>query len=177
MSDAPRVLALDLSLTHTGVCENDGSTSSIVTGKLRGMERVDHIVRQVQSLACGVDLAVIESRSNGSKNSSSLLDLAGLNEVVRFLLYRLRVPYVDVPPGSLKKWATGNGNADKIAMVCAARERFGLTGTTDDNEADAYLLWALARHAIGDPLKSPTKYQEEALAKLDWPKPARRDAA
>lgn len=43
-----------------------------------------------------------------------------------------------VHTGTLKKYATGKGNAGKELMVLAARER-GYT-PTDDNEADACLL-------------------------------------
>ncbi len=53
------------------------------------------------------------------------------------------VPYQGVPVGTIKKYATGRGNADKQAMIAATRAR-GFT-PTDDNEADAItiLLWAI----------------------------------
>jgi len=48
-----------------------------------------------------------------------------------------------VPVGTIKRHATGKGNADKAAMMAAARAR-GFS-PADDNEADAIaiLLWAL----------------------------------
>ena len=53
------------------------------------------------------------------------------------------VPYEGVPVGTIKKHATGRGNADKKAMIAAARAR-GFS-PADDNEADAIaiLLWAI----------------------------------
>ncbi len=53
------------------------------------------------------------------------------------------IPYEGVPVGTIKKHATGLGNASKQAMIAAARAR-GFS-PTDDNEADAIaiLLWAL----------------------------------
>jgi Holliday junction resolvasome RuvABC endonuclease subunit len=53
------------------------------------------------------------------------------------------IPYQGVPVGSIKKHATGKGNAPKQAMIDAARVR-GFS-PADDNEADAIaiLLWAL----------------------------------
>jgi len=42
--------------------------------------------------------------------------------------------------GTIKKYATGKGNADKVAMLSAARSRWGRV--IDDNHADA--LWLLA---------------------------------
>jgi Holliday junction resolvasome RuvABC endonuclease subunit len=53
------------------------------------------------------------------------------------------IPYQGIPVGTIKKHATGKGNAPKQAMIDAARVR-GFT-PADDNEADAIaiLLWAL----------------------------------
>ena len=53
------------------------------------------------------------------------------------------VPYEGVPVGTLKRYATGRGNADKAKMIEAIRARGYLPA--DDNEADAIaiLLWAL----------------------------------
>lgn len=165
--NASRILALDLSLVRTGVCEPDGATSYIPTGKLRGLPRIDYIVRRVQALARGADLVVIEGYSFGSHNRA--VPLAELGGCVRLLLHRLAIPYVDVPPATLKKWATGSGVAKKIDMVVVARERFGLEGTTDDNEADAFLLWAMARHHYGCPITKMPKVQAEAASKVAWP--------
>ena len=53
------------------------------------------------------------------------------------------VPYEGVPVGTIKRHATGKGNAPKTAMIAAARAR-GFS-PADDNEADAIalLLWAI----------------------------------
>jgi hypothetical protein len=53
------------------------------------------------------------------------------------------VPYQGVPVGTIKRHATGKGNANKQAMIDAARDR-GFS-PADDNEADAIaiLLWAI----------------------------------
>jgi hypothetical protein len=53
------------------------------------------------------------------------------------------VPYEGVPVGTIKRHATGKGNANKAAMIAAARAR-GFS-PADDNEADAIaiLLWAI----------------------------------
>lgn len=56
------------------------------------------------------------------------------------------IPYQGVPVGTIKKHATGKGNAGKQAMV-AAMQALGFR-PEDDNEADALalLLWALELH-------------------------------
>lgn len=57
-----------------------------------------------------------------------------------------RIPYQGVPVGTIKKHATGKGNASKEEMIAAAR-RQGFD-PDDDNEADALALlaWAIAQH-------------------------------
>ncbi len=53
------------------------------------------------------------------------------------------VPYQGVPVGTIKRHATGKGNANKDAMIAAARAR-GFS-PADDNEADAIAIlhWAI----------------------------------
>jgi Holliday junction resolvasome RuvABC endonuclease subunit len=53
------------------------------------------------------------------------------------------VPYQGAPVGTIKKFLTGQGNANKQVMIDAAHKR-GFS-PTDDNEADAIaiLLWAI----------------------------------
>jgi Holliday junction resolvasome RuvABC endonuclease subunit len=53
------------------------------------------------------------------------------------------IPYQGVPVGTIKRHATGRGNADKEAMIAAARAR-GFS-PADDNEADAIAIlhWAM----------------------------------
>ena len=53
------------------------------------------------------------------------------------------IPYAGTPVGTIKRHATGKGNANKQDMIAAVRQH-GVT-PADDNEADAIalLLWAL----------------------------------
>lgn len=57
------------------------------------------------------------------------------------------IPYEGVPVGTIKKHATGKGNANKDAMMAAARARGFSPG--DDNEADALALldWVMTARA------------------------------
>lgn len=168
---ALRILALDLSLTRSGFCVGAGlaecESGVIATQNMRGMERIDHIVRRVQELASGCEVVVIEGYSYGSQGRS-VFDIGELGGCVRFLLHRLGIPVVDVPPATLKKYAAGKGNAPKDAMIAAAIRRFGFGGC-DNNEADAFLLWCLARHAAGAPVVEVPKVNAGAIDTLTWP--------
>ncbi len=55
------------------------------------------------------------------------------------------IPYQGVPVGTIKRHATGKGNAGKEAVIAAMRAKGHSVG--DDNEADALALlhWALDR--------------------------------
>ena len=63
-----------------------------------------------------------------------------------------RIPYQGVPVGTIKRHATGRGNAGKhevIAAMCALGH-----AVTDDNEADALAIlhWAIAQNDVGGAL-------------------------
>ncbi len=57
-----------------------------------------------------------------------------------------KIAYQGVPVGSIKRFISGKGNADKQAVISAIRAR-GFN-PADDNEADALavLLWAMETH-------------------------------
>ena len=69
------------------------------------------------------------------------------------------VPYLGIPVGTIKKFATGKGNASKEEMIEAVRDRLGYPGVTDHNEADALALlhWALE--------KGPVQFQMKEVLK------------
>ena len=55
-----------------------------------------------------------------------------------------KIPYTGIGVGTIKKFATGKGNAKKDAMIASAVDRWGSGGweTKSDDEADA--LWVAA---------------------------------
>ncbi len=59
-----------------------------------------------------------------------------------------QIPYQGVPVGTIKKYATGKGNAGKEDVIAAIRARGYVP--VDDNEADALALlyWAIGQHAL-----------------------------
>jgi Holliday junction resolvasome RuvABC endonuclease subunit len=59
-----------------------------------------------------------------------------------------QIPYQGVPVGTIKRHATGKGNASKDEMIAAVRAR-GFD-PIDDNEADALalLLWVIETQEI-----------------------------
>lgn len=89
------------------------------------------------------DIAV-EGLSFGSK-SASMLELAGLHYLIRYMIDRefCGVRHV-VPPQTLKKFVCGKGNVKKEQMLLQTYKRWGLE-FQDNNICDAYCL---ARYAM-----------------------------
>ncbi|NUQ98252.1 MAG: Holliday junction endonuclease [Streptomyces sp.] len=169
----PNIIALDLSMTATGLCDIEGHTSTVKT-KLPGDQRLMGIVENVRHIAGSgrgylganlADLAVIEDLPTHAKSAGITGMVQG---AVRVELMRLGVPYVLVTPASLKKWATGKGNADKIAMAVSTLKRFGRE-FPNDNECDAWCLRAMALDALGCPLAPMPAVNRAALDAVAWP--------
>jgi len=67
----------------------------------------------------------------------------------------------EVAPATLKKWATGKGNADKVAVASAMAKRYDREFASD-NESDAFALAMMAAQIGGDATPQ-TEFQREAI--------------
>ena len=67
----------------------------------------------------------------------------GIVAVITRICEQYMIPYEGIPVGTIKKFATGKGNASKEQMIDAANDKFSPHDRliTDDNQADA--LWIL----------------------------------
>ena len=72
-----------------------------------------------------------------SKYSLATRKLCELRGVLLELCESLDIPVITFNVKDIKKFATGNGNADKNAMINAALTRWGVDCGDDDNAADA----------------------------------------
>lgn len=142
-----KIVGLDLSLTATGVALADGSLLTIKTKpNADRMARISEIrkgvLRCLDFLGHGrVDMVVIEGYSMGSRQGSH--QLGELGGAIRMMLHDQAVPFVEVAPTRLKKYATGKGNADKDAVLVKAVRTF-TPGPANNNEADAAWLRDMA---------------------------------
>ena len=59
------------------------------------------------------------------------------------------IPYKGIAVGTIKKHATGRGNANKDDMIRSARETFGLLALVSDDEADALFCAKALIHELG----------------------------
>lgn len=160
---APRVVGLDLSMTATGIAWCDGTTYTVKTkqtGDLRLLDIIDEISRAVDGR--GLALVVIEDLPTHAKSAGITGMVQG---AARAYLLRRSVPYVTVPPATLKKFATGRGNCGKPEMAVALFKRFDRE-LPDDNQVDALWLRAAGHQLLGAPLVELPAVQVAALDKL-----------
>lgn len=161
-----RVIGLDLSLTATGIASMTGAR--VFKPKSVGMQRLCDVRSDIALTLCvGGPLVVIEGYSYGSKFSHAHA-LGELGGVIRHYLHVNGIPYVDCPPKLLKKFATDNGNAAKVAMGMAA-SKAGYEGPADDNAVDAWWLYQFGLYAMDEGDLARTKYRDEAIGKIEWP--------
>lgn len=161
--DFTNPLGLDLSLTGTGMA-GAGWTQEVSPKKLRGPARLYYIECSVHRaiLYQSPSVAAIEGYAHGARGNN--FDIGELGGVIRLLLLKCEIPFVIISPSSLKKFATGKGNADKDTMLETAIRKYGFDGH-GNNEADAFLLRTMAL-MHDDP--GLTKPQREAVEKVDW---------
>jgi Holliday junction resolvasome RuvABC endonuclease subunit len=144
------VLALDLG-TCTGWATNvhgrDESgvqTFDVKRGESPGMRYVRFNAWLGQWAPDGwrPDLIVYEQTHNRGGAATEVA--AGFATRVQEFCARHGIEHSAVHSATLKKFATGRGNAKKPEMIEAARVRFGYQGE-DDDEADALALLHFAR--------------------------------
>ena len=146
-----RVMGIDLSLVETGLCLLDGGdlvwkmlVKSQPDQSVKEIERIQKIARTVTGYidTYKPDLIVIEGLSYGSKNTTSLCQLAKLNFSIEIYCHQMGHHYLIIAPTHLKKFVTGKGNAKKEVMLMKILKRYGLE-FENNNLADAYALCRL----------------------------------
>ena len=168
-------VGLDLSLTSTGfvVIAPDGPDSTAIVPpkkgpESRGVGRLLYIRGQLLSLieSFRPDIVILEGYAYGAvAKREAMGELGG---VVKIMLHESGYQEGDllriVAPKMVKKFATGNGNADKSQMRLDVFKRWGFDSGTDD-EADAFVMAKIGKILI-DPGEKLTKFQEEIIRDL-----------
>ena len=178
------VVGLDLSLTMTGIaCNHDadpmgwlwrvrskGTKADTLDERAQRLGNLAHrIIGDVtQRLDAVPDLVVVEAPAF-AQVSGSHHDRSGLWWLVVEPLCALVCPVVEVPPTTLKKYATGKGNASKDEVLAAIIRRYPMCNPLDNNEADALALMAMGLDHLGEPLADVPAVNRQALDAVHWP--------
>jgi Holliday junction resolvasome RuvABC endonuclease subunit len=148
-----KILALDLG-THTGWALLEGGhvesgvqLFDVKRGESPGM-RYLRFNRWLEEMA-GADPKphVIVFEQAHHRGGAATEVAAGFSTRILEFCARHGIEHASVHTATLKKFATGKGNADKEAMLEAARRRFK-PDLEDDNEADALWILEWARREI-----------------------------
>lgn len=148
------VAGLDLSTKQIGYATPDGRLLSI-----SGHAKADDPYRRLHELTRELvhafrlnpprpELVVVEDYALGAPGRLSLIRLGEIGGIVRTWLFEQDYRIALVSPGTVKRFATGKGNADKYAMIRRAIE-LGARGNVNDDEADAFHLRRMGRAAHG----------------------------
>ena len=162
-------VGLDPSLTGFGVAAvgADVDQTWLLKPKKTGVDRLIEVMFllgdifvDLQTSGSQIADVAMEDTVRASYASTVLGELAAVVKLTchSSLYGQARYP-LKVPPSTLKKYATGRGNAKKVEIVLAVYKQFGKE-IKDDNEADAYVLAKVASGYSG------TKYQQEIQEKL-----------
>ncbi len=169
-------VGLDLSLTHTGVAvlkDEQLVYSAVIKSKPSGPRPSDELVRIAtlcariaESISDNVDespdIVVIEGLAFMARNTTALVQLAGMNYIIRLILESANIPFAIVAPTSLKKFITGKGVGDKNIILMEIYKRYGHT-FLDDNEADAFGLAMIGLALKDSHSKELTQPQKEVV--------------
>lgn len=167
-----RIIGLDLSLTGTGVAQlaPDGTIelATIKTPPHATMEGrlVDAAARVLACVEAG-DTVVVEGPAMHAKGAA-VVQIFGLNVLVRCSLHRRGNTFFVVSPNTLKLFAAGTGHAKKSEMMREVWKRWSINAA-DDNQADAAALAYLGACITGQMTPS-NDAQRRAVASVLTPK-------
>lgn len=168
------VAAFDLALTRTGWAIGKFREHSAVTdvghldGRSRGTQRLDQIERDLRPVWRGADLVVLEGYAFSKGASGHAHGIGELGGIMRLAWWRSGVPFVEVNPSALKKYATGKGNAPKESVLAAAIRRLDYGGD-DHNDADALWLLTMALDHYGLETARVPEAHRAGLVAVQWP--------
>lgn len=176
------VAGLDLSPTRSGwsVAGACRARWGVFDPPGRGGFRLDAARRYFGGMVStlDVDFAVIEMYAVGS-HTAHQHTIAEFGGVIRAELFRRGVPYFEIAPTTLKKYATGSGRAGKPDVVAAAGDELQAV-IADHNAADARWLaqigvdahdptWLIGRRPTYIVPPALVEYRIETLQKNPMP--------
>lgn len=166
------IIGVDSS-TKTGVTIFDLDNELLLDTKLlhfkeeKGFKRLQLIANAFGSLLDKYTPKVIYIENYGFGNKFTLVPLTEIGTVLRMEAFKRGIEFKEVPPTSLKMYATGNGIAKKPDMMAAAKERFNFESNSDDI-VDSYWLtrMGIAIEKGRERLPSEVTKEKKAAKKL-----------
>lgn len=171
------VTGIDPSLTGTGlarIVSDAGKVRAVATHTVGSepcgksvearLDRLSVIVSEVAEFILPGSLVLIESPAY-TRQAGARHERSGLWWLIARAAKAAGCRVVEVSPTARARYATGNGNPGKRAVVAAMREQFPLVPLADDNQADALALAQLGMRLVGSPIeREPRQHHLDAVA-------------
>lgn len=175
----PRIIAIDLSMTSTGLCRADIGPDGhdIALATVTSKAGTDKSYRAVSArLAAitgdcagamdGADLVVLEGPAFSSQGQG-VHSRYWLWGKVYDAAAAAGIPVLVPTPNQRCKYITGKGNAAKDAVLAATIRRWPDVEVGGNDQADALVLAAIGARHLGHPIDSvPTSHYSPVMAKL-----------
>jgi crossover junction endodeoxyribonuclease RuvC len=171
------ILSIDQSLTASGFAvskEGNIFKSGEIKVKSEGPKRLSEIREEIRKLIQENDIELVTMEDytylmNGG--GGRVFGLGELGGMIKLLCYDLKIPMKIYNASSIKKWATGKGNAKKDLMIKAVFKKWDFD-VDSDNIADAYAQnrLAYAHYQIDNnqrSLEDFNEYEKETLKALN----------
>lgn len=165
-----RFIGIDPSTAGTGLVIFDEEGLVVEALVLKAIENNDDDPKRFRDLATrlrkhlnpATDKVLIEGFSFGSKGRGVSIAY-GVGWIIRDMLNENYITWMDIPPKTLKKFISNNGNAAKKDLVKPTLDKWGFTHKSND-VVDAYGLAKIAYHMYNH--DGLLKYEQEVLKKL-----------
>jgi len=166
------VVGMDLSLTSTGLAvygHGHVYRERIKTGDMRGLRRLFYIRKQVIEFVLAqttfTEPVPIFIEGYAFAKGDRAHQIGELGGIIRTDLAQFDFDVYTVPPGTLKKFVTADGQAKKPKIVLQLYKRWGIEVDQED-EADAVGLAIMGAIFVSPPGQCIPGHQVEALGKV-----------
>lgn len=149
MGNEQTTIGIDQSLNRSGLCVLGGTGNLIVSGlitpkfSLRS-DKLIFIRKTLLDMFSKYNPSVVAMEDYSFATKGQAFYLGELGGMIKLLFRQLGCTSYIIPPGLVKKFATGKGNADKNLMLKEVYKRWH-KDFDDDNTCDAFVIALLAQ--------------------------------
>ena len=153
-----RILGIDQGLANTGLVILDNSKGTRViykeifktSSKDKTEKRIEKIYNHIDKIikSYHIDIVATEKLYGYSKFTvKKMLIVNMITGIINLLVSQNDIGIIEIPPKTIKKYITGNGNANKEEVQEEIEKQLGVVFTAD-HDSDAASIALTARHLI-----------------------------
>ena len=176
MIKCQNVLGIDASLTGTGItvfdlyCNKSDMTlvhNEAIQVKSTGETRLKAIRDRIAEIISSWQIGYVAIEGYAFARANQAHQIGELGGVLRLFLHEQNIPFVEIAPSAVKKFATGKGNAQKHEVAAHVQKRWNVMFKTND-ETDAYVIARIGTVLAGGGVFDDelTMFQREVIDEL-----------